>query len=121
MILPLFLTLLGLALFLIVMARMFGESGYSFLGFVFLLVLSSTVIMPGNLEIKNGSTSQTTNFYNGTTLQNQTITEANTYTTWSGTTYTIGSNVWFGAWLDILCLIGCFLSIIDYRGGFKRD
>lgn len=115
MLLSLFLVLLGLAVFLIVLGLAARESAYSIIGFIFLFVLATSILMLGNLAYHTGENTTTIYTLEGNvTLSTDAVTVENT------SYYPVSSSRWFGIWLAFISVIGSFISIVDYRNQSRR-
>jgi len=98
MILELFITLIAISLILVVLGYYMRMTELSVVGFAFLFILSSFVLLPRNLEYKNGASYVT----NGST---STITY--NYATYDDTT-----THYFGYFLSIISALGMIFVIV---------
>lgn len=111
MLLPLFLVLLGLSLFFVILGYWVSESAYSIIGFIFLFVLSTTILLPGTLQQASGVNETTTYTYGANlSLSSTTMNSVDNVVS-----FPVSSQRWFGLWLAIISIIGEFISIVELR------
>lgn len=113
MLLELFLMLVALAVFFVVLGYWVSESAYSIIGFIFLFVLSTSILMPGALQHSTGMNETTTYTYtDGNLTSTMMVTVDNL------AEYPVSSQRWFGIWIAIISVIGMFISVVElrYRG-----
>lgn len=109
MILTLFLALLALSVVVCVLGYFTGDEPYLTVGLFFLFLLS-ILILNGELEYHTGENTNTTFYYNDTTLTSQTENTALTYTAWNDT---VSRRIGWG--LAVATALGTALSLYNTR------
>ena len=121
--LTLFFGLEALGLLLVFLGYFSKERAYSLIGFSFLFVLGSWVILPGQLEIKTGETEAYTYLcYSclGSSvpgLPGNETTISSIITTYNTTPWKDGNSKFFGIWQSVLAAVGFAISLIEVRRG----
>jgi hypothetical protein len=110
MILSLFLVLLGLVLLCVLLGYFTDDEPYLTVGLFLFFLLSSLIIIPGNVEYRTGDSTNTTFSYTNSTLTSQQETTAYTYTAWDDSL-----SLRAGIILSILSAFGFILSIMNIR------
>lgn len=129
MILILFVILLAISLILVGLGYFTKEGTYYMLGFAFIFILGTFVILPGNLEVPSGSTTtynytcgccQEGRFTNSTCDNSSLIISSETITP----TYTSMDSFlthFFGFWISMLGIVGFIISLGDIKRGVPKD
>lgn len=106
--------MLSLSLILIILGYSIGEASYSIIGFVFLFLLSTSVLIPNNMDIPTGVDINTTYTYNSSgTLLNADAIEVDTFSN--------PNTRFYGIWLSIIAGAGTFLVWNFTKGGEFED
>jgi hypothetical protein len=115
MILILFVILLAISLILVGLGYFTKEGTYYMLGFAFIFILGTFVILPGSLEVPSGSNTTATYTYDGINIANITTIETPTYTSMdSFLTH------FFGFWISMLGIVGFIISLGDIKRGVPK-
>lgn len=109
MLLSLFIIITSVSLFLIGLSYYSKEALYSLAGFFLLFLLSSSILIPQSLEIKNGETKNVTFTY-----INSTLTSQNELTNYNYSSPTSRS---YGVWLTIISIFGIAITIYEIKQG----
>lgn len=118
MLLSLFLILLGLAGLLVALGYAASESSYAIVGFAFLFVLSTTVLLfGGSLEHVVGVNTTTTYNYDDTNLTLSTVETVRDHYQ----SYSSGTIHFYGVWLAIIAAMGIVISIVELRQQRRPD
>lgn len=110
----LFIILTSITLSIIALGFWKKEGAYSFIGFFFIFLIGTGILISGNLEYKAGY-SETTNYnYNSTdTLLNTTTIRTDTYSSYS----TSLTRSW-GVYLALLGAIGMAITTTEIKKAF---
>lgn len=118
MILALFVTLFILALVLVVIGLTRPlESAQALVGFVFLFLLATGVLMPGNLELEKGALTNTTYTYDS--FERVNFTQQNI--AYSYESFNDSSSRQFGMYLAIASVVGFIGVLVSLRRTNKND
>ncbi len=121
MILSLFLVLMFIAIFLIVISFWTRESVYSVIGFIFIFVLSTTILLSGNLQYSSGYSMQVlapcdnncTEVRQDGNISYAVVT--NVVLTDTYDYFDDASSKWFGIWLSIISAIGFVIEMMNIK------
>ncbi len=117
MILTLFLLLLGMVVLCVLLGYFTDDEPYLTVGLFFLFLLSSLIILPGNLEYRTGESRNTTFSYSNTSvLTAQSEVSADRYTPWNDA---LSTRV--GVLMSILSAFGFALSLWNIRKKRKAE
>jgi len=118
MILSLFIILLIISFILIFLGYQTKEGSYYMLGFAFIFILGTSVLLPGQLEIPIGSTTNYT--YTISPLDSTTIVLDSTTETPIYSNMDAFLTHFFGFWITMLGIVGFIISMGDIKRGVPK-
>lgn len=118
MILALFVTLFILALVLVIIGLTRPlESAQAIVGFVFIFLLSTGVLLPGNLQVQTGAQTNTTYGYDSQSLVNSTVQDIS----YSYENFDDSSSRQFGLYSAIASVVGFVGVLVGIRRTRKNE
>lgn len=131
MILSLFIILLAISFILIFLGYQTKEGSYYMLGFAFIFILGTSVLLPGNLEIPIGKVTTynytcgccnegTFSFSQTLDCTNETAVISSETTNDQYTTLDTFLTHFFGFWITMLGIVGFIISMGDIRRGVPK-
>lgn len=130
MIVQIFLILLSISIFLICLGYYSKEIAYSIIGFFFIFLLSTSIIIPGNLQYKTGE-EEIYIYGNNFTDYHWDEYQPDDYPKFNPsddkaflfhknitsiyTNFDSSSSRWFGIWLAVISGLGIAISMVEIR------